>query len=286
MDSNNVAAVPTAEELEKVASNFHATVAAIKIDSPQMFVIADEELTTFLKKVDALNEQRLSITRPMDAAKKKVMELFAGPIDRCNVAIDALKSAMLTYTKEERRKAAEAQAKIDEEMRLERLRLEAAARAEQAEADRQRQVSEAAAAQVSQAERAEAEATAAGDHEAAANASTRAYAALNDQAAATSNLEAATARATMQQTLASISTAPVVRSVAPVIKGLSTSAPWTAEVTSLIDLIKYVAANPQYVNFLEANMVPIKQQAKSLQANCRIPGVRAYQEERLSRRRA
>jgi hypothetical protein len=287
MDSNNgIISIPTTEELEKVANNFHSTVAAIKIDSPSMFVIADQELTAFLKKVDSLNDLRLSITRPMDTAKKNVMELFSGPIDRCNVAIDALKSAMLIYTKEEKRKAAETQAKIDEELRKERLRLEAEARTEQAEADRQRQVAAAAAIKVVDAERAEAEALAAGDHVAAATASGHAYAALNDQSVATSSLEVAVARATMQQAYASISSAPAVISAAPKIKGLSTSAPWMAEITSLVDLVKYVAANPQYINFLEANMVPIKQQAKSLQANFKIPGVRAYQEERLSRRRA
>ena len=287
MESNNVVvAIPTAEELGKIANSMHVAVAAIKIDSPEMFSIADDELVSFQTKRDALVAQRFSITRPLDESKKKAIELFAGPVALCDSAIEMLKAAMLEYTREQKRIAAEKQARIDEELRQERLRLEEVARAKQAEAERERQIAAAAAAKVAEAERAEAEAIASGDREAATKASEQAYAALNEQSTATSNYEAATVRATMQQTLASVSSAPVVKSAAPAIKGLSTSAPWTAEVTNLLDLIKYVAANPQYINFLEANTVPIKQQAKSLQANCKIPGVRAFQEERLTRRRA
>lgn len=78
-----------------------------------------------------LADLRLSITKPMDAAKKRVMEVFQPAVDRLASAELTLKRAVLAYTQDQERQRREKQARLDEEARLERERLQ-----EQAERER------------------------------------------------------------------------------------------------------------------------------------------------------
>lgn len=70
---------------------------------------------------------------------------------------------------------------------------------------------------------------------------------------------------------------PVVRVEAPVAKvaGVSARETWAAEITDKLALIRHVAAHPDLVGLLEANMPALNQQARSLKGEMRIPGVRA-----------
>lgn len=290
LDRDNVAVatippLPSAAELNKVADSVHAVAHAITINSPVMYMIAVEEMQALQEKLDQLNTTRFAITRPMDQAKNNVMDLFRAPVKKCEDAIALLKSAILTFSKEEKRKAQEAQKLADEQARQERLKLEQQAREQQAAVDRQAREAAAAAQAAAKAEQAAKDAAASGDRDAEERANAEVLAANQTKATAEAEREAAAARVSVTQSIAQVMTAPTVASATPKVVGVSTSAPWTAEVTSLIDLIKFVAANPQYVNFLTPNLVPIKQQAKSLQANCKIDGVRVFQEERLNSRR-
>jgi hypothetical protein len=278
-------ALPQKAALEKVADSVNAVANSITINSPAMYEIAVEELTDLQRKVDDLTEQRFKITRPMDTSKKEVMDLFRGPIERCEVGIAFLKKLMLDYVTAERKRAAEAQRIADEQARQERLRLENEARDQQAAADQKVREAQAAAEKAAAATKAAEEATAAGDIEAANKASAEALAANQVQAAAHADAQVAHARVTLNQTIASVMTAPVVASAAPKISGVSTSERWTAEVTDLLTLVKFVAANPQYITFLQANMTPIKQMATSLKANMKIDGVRAFPQAGLTARR-
>ncbi|WP_211441451.1 hypothetical protein [Collimonas humicola] len=278
-------ALPQKAALEKVADSVNAVANSITINSPAMYEIAVEELTELQRKVDDLTEQRFKITRPMDASKKEVMDLFRGPIERCEAGIAFLKKLMLDYVTAEKKRAAESQRIADEQARQERLRLEKEARDQQAAADQKVREAQAAAEKAAAATKVAEEATAAGDTEAANKASAEALAATQMQAAAQADAEVAHARVTLNQTIASVMTAPVVASAAPKIAGVSTSERWTAEVTDLLTLVKYVAANPQYITFLQANMTPIKQMATSLKANMKIDGVRAFPQAGITARR-
>ncbi|MBC3906241.1 hypothetical protein [Undibacterium umbellatum] len=280
-----IPSLPQASELAQVAEGVFKAAHAIVINSPMMYEVAASELQSLQTKLEELNNKRFAVTRPMDAAKKNVMELFRAPTERCEVAITHLKNAMLTFSKAEREKAAAAQKEADELARQERLKLEQKAREEQAEADRKaREIADAeqkARAIVQQA----ANAAAAGDRVAEERANEELLLINQTKATAEAEQQHAMARVALSQTVAAVMSAPVVASITPKIAGVSTSAPWTAEVTDLFALVRFVAANPAYISFLQANLVPIKQQAKALQINCRIDGVRVFQEERLTSRR-
>lgn len=96
----------------------------------------NEQAGTFLKdirgKIKLLNDKRLSMTRPLDEAKKKIMDFFSVPIDKLKLADNIISQAMSHFfqQQEQIRQAEEAKikAKADEEVR------KLAARAEKAEA--------------------------------------------------------------------------------------------------------------------------------------------------------
>ena len=82
-----------------------------------------ELLKAIKTKQSELSSLRLSITRPVDEAKSRVMQLFKPAAERLQKAEGAIKNAMLTFTQEQDRKRQEAQAKLDEAAAKERERL-------------------------------------------------------------------------------------------------------------------------------------------------------------------
>lgn len=106
---------PEQESLDRDVALTVEIVEAIQIDSPEMYAMAGEELVGVKAKIKTLTDQRLTITRPMDAAKKAVMDLFKGPISKLENAESVLKRGMLAYDAEQRRIAAAAQAQAEKE---------------------------------------------------------------------------------------------------------------------------------------------------------------------------
>lgn len=99
-------------------------------------------------------------------------------------------------------------------------------------------------------------------------------AAMEREAAATGD-EAL--RAEAHEIIAAPIVVPVV-SVAkatPKVSGIAYTETWSAEVTDLGALIRYVAAHPEFAPLLTPNMTALNQQARSLKSLLRIPGVRA-----------
>lgn len=86
--------------------------------------LAAEELKEIKRRASALDEERKKITKPLDEAKKAVMDLFRGPLDVLARAESALKGKILTFQQEERRKAEEARIAAEKAAREERERLE------------------------------------------------------------------------------------------------------------------------------------------------------------------
>lgn len=66
--------------------------------------------------------------------------------------------------------------------------------------------------------------------------------------------------------------APVIKAT-PVVTGQHFTTTWSARVTSLIDLVKFVAANPSHVGLLAANQPALNAQARSLKEHLKLPGV-------------
>lgn len=95
----------------------------LAITTAEELEASSELLQTLKGRQKALNDLRLSITRPMDAAKKRVLELFQPAMERLAMAERTFKGAVLTYTQEQERLRREAQAKLDAEAERERLRL-------------------------------------------------------------------------------------------------------------------------------------------------------------------
>lgn len=90
------------------------------IDGPEMYGLAAEELKAIKSKARDLDEMRKSMTRPLDDAKKRIMDFFNKPLSFLTEAESLIKRSMLTYDREQERKRKE-----------EEDRLRAAARAEQ-----------------------------------------------------------------------------------------------------------------------------------------------------------
>lgn len=76
-----------------------------------------------------------------------------------------------------------------------------------------------------------------------------------------------------------INTPPPVMAAAPVAKatpkvaGISYRTTYSAQVTDLMALVRFVAANPSHAALLSPNMVALNGQARSLKMAMRIPGV-------------
>lgn len=109
------------------------------IDCPPMLDLAAAELREVKRKAKALEEQRMELTRPLDATKKGIMDLFRAPLDYLTQAEAAIKRAIATYQhkiEDERRaeaaKAAEAARKEAEKLAAQAARAEAAGRMERA----------------------------------------------------------------------------------------------------------------------------------------------------------
>lgn len=115
-------AAPSSAEINRGASAALALVQDFEITDMPTFELAADELKAIKQKATALEDRRKTLTQPLDAVKKGIMDLFRGPLDLLGQAEGILKSKMLTYQQAENRKA--------EEQRI------AAERAAQAERDR------------------------------------------------------------------------------------------------------------------------------------------------------
>jgi predicted phage tail protein len=120
---------PAAEELERETCAIEASVAAITIDSPEMYEIAGSELKDVKAKLKLYDDRRKQITKPLDDAKKSVMALFSPFVERMERAERDIKNAMSIYWNAEEKKRLLAQAEADRLAREERERAEKEAKA-------------------------------------------------------------------------------------------------------------------------------------------------------------
>ena len=258
--------VPQPEQtLFKQASSALAMAQAYSIDGPEMRDLAARELTKIKGLQKDVDAKRKGITKPIDDAKKAVMDLFRAPTDYLEQAEALLKKAITTYDREQERLRIAEQARLDEAARVERARLEQEAAAREAAA---RAEAEAMQAQASQA-------AAAGDVEAAARLA----------AEADSRIEQGAAEVATLQTTATLVTAPIA--AAPrATAGVSTRKVWKAEISDKLALIRFVAEHPEYVDLLDANMPAVNKIALALKLNCPLAGVRVFEDNVIAARAA
>jgi colicin import membrane protein len=273
MQETVAVSVPDGSALSGSAQRALDSANSMVIDSHEMYQIAGEDLANIKRRQKELEEQRTGIVKPLNEAVKRINDMFRAPMEFLTQAEGILKRRMLTYTEEQERKrrAEEAKLRAEAERRAaeERTRLEAQRRAdeerariEQEKLERERQV-----------------ALEAGDTVKAAKIEARVE---GVQEALEIKSDA------VAQQFSLVGSAPVVpiTAAAPTIKGISSRGVWKAEVTDKLALVKFVAANPQYINLLEPATKELGAIAKALKANAVIDGVRIYEDKILSSRSA
>lgn len=122
-------ALPDAQAIAKHGTTALALVQAFEVVDDSTYELAGEELQAIQKRQTTLTEQRLSITRPIDEAKARIMALFRGPCDTLGQAADMLKGKMVAYARALQLKAAEERAQAERAAQAERDRLAAEAAA-------------------------------------------------------------------------------------------------------------------------------------------------------------
>lgn len=227
------------------------------IDSTTMFELASDDLRQVKTLQKEVEEKRTSITGPLNQAVKAVNDLFRAPKDYLDKAESTLKRAMITWTSEQERIAAEARAQAEAQARAERERLAAIER-EKVEAARKAQ------------EEAQA-AAAAGDKEAAQRA-------MAEMQAAQQQAEVAAITAQV------ITVTPSVEAPAKV-SGISGRVTYSAEVTDLMALVKAVAIGAAPIECLQADTKFLGAQARAFKkAGAIYPGVNAVAERSIAAR--
>lgn len=251
-------ALPDAGSLTNRAQQTLAFIQGYQITDAETYGLAAEELQAIKAKARQLEDQRTSITGPLNAATKAVNDLFRGPAGFLATAESVLKGKMLDWQRDQERVAAEAQRKAEEA----------------AAAERQRLADEAAAAQRVAQEQAAAAAKAAaeGDQQAAQLATTAAQ-----RAAA----EAQTAATTAQLVVAAPVAAPAVK-----VAGISTAKKVDFQVTDLVALVKHIAEHPELINLVAADSVKLRAYVRGLGLACALPGVRVFEDTVMSARAA
>lgn len=122
-------AAAAAERFGEIATKTADEVSALVISTDEQALCADSMLRNIIARSKELDDRRKALTRPLDEAKKGIMDLFRGPLEVLDKAGRSLKVKLAGYQEakaEAARKAAE-----EERRRIER---NAAKRAERLEA--------------------------------------------------------------------------------------------------------------------------------------------------------
>ena len=238
---------PQLDKAGKLAENSYEVALAVTIDSQEMLDIAGDELRSIVTRKKEIEELRLSITRPMDEAKSRVMDLFKVPTNRLVDAENLLRTEITRYTQEQARIADQRRRDHEAQLELERAQQEQIADQAAAEAEAARQ---------------------SGDIEAAAVATARVEAAHE-----------AILSVDVAPPVAVVHTAKTA--------GISSRENWKAEVTNFKQLVIAAAERAKsgddfLLGFLDPNTKALSASAKSMKAKLSVPGVRVYNDPSLA----
>ena len=249
----NLSTNPAVIELTEQSETLFTVCTAYKVANPADYEVAGLELRRVKDAQKRLDELRKSMTRPLDAAKKAIMDFFRAPEDKLAKAEAGIKRAMVTYQDEQERLRREEQRRAEEAARRERERLAEQAR----EAERKAR------------EKAEAERKAA--EEAAAAGRAEEAAKLQARAAATEAKAAEKVEAI--ETRAAAVVAPIIQREAPKVAGVATREVW-----------KFTVTDPALVprEYCVVDEARIRKVVAALKGDTTIPGVRVYAEKTIA----
>ena len=111
---NNISVnIDTVEEQKKTSDvPVLCEKAELIISNQSDYEAASTVLSEVKSRYKELDAQRKEITKPIDAAKKAVMDLFKTPLELLEKAESKIKGLMIGYTNEQERKAREEQARL------------------------------------------------------------------------------------------------------------------------------------------------------------------------------
>lgn len=239
-------ATATAQRLVELAGNY-------KVTTPAEYSAAGADLVQVNGAIARLEELRLGMTRPIDQAKKAIMDFFRGPSERLERAKSQIKRAMIAYDEEQERIRREAQRRAEEEARKERERLEREA------AEARRKAEEKAAEERRQAE--------------AARAAGNIAEAEKHERKAERVEERAEEKAETLQAVAATVVAPVMQKETPKVAGVKGRRVWKFEVTDPTQVPR---------EFLIVDEQKIRRFVGAMKSDTKIPGVRVWDEPDLA----
>jgi hypothetical protein len=118
---------PEVRELTRQTQELAALGVAYSVKTQGEYLHAGEDLKRIKAAKDRLEKLRKSMTQPLDAAKKAIMDFFRGPEAQLEDAERRIKRAMIAYQDEQERIWREEQRRAEEAARKERERLAAQA---------------------------------------------------------------------------------------------------------------------------------------------------------------
>lgn len=113
------------KEIKEMTTNAEQTLTTcqnLKIKGQEEYSYAGECLKQIKSKMTNLEDKRKEITRPLDVAKKAVMDLFRKPLDMLSEAERIIKKGLLTYQQEQETLRREQEKKLTEQARKEEER--------------------------------------------------------------------------------------------------------------------------------------------------------------------
>ena len=114
---------PNEAALRKQASDYLQIADMYEVSSQEDYLFANDQLGDVKKQAKTLDDRRKAITKPLDEAKKQVMDLFRPALDLLSSAEGIWKRKMLAWDNEQDRKRREEEARLREIARKEQERL-------------------------------------------------------------------------------------------------------------------------------------------------------------------
>lgn len=123
----DIASNTEVQELAAQSDMLAQVALAYRVASPIEYANAGEELKKIKAAAKRLDDLRKTMTKPLDAAKKAIMDFFRTPETKLQQAESGIKRAMIAYSEEQDRIRREEQRKADEAARKEQEKLQAQA---------------------------------------------------------------------------------------------------------------------------------------------------------------
>jgi hypothetical protein len=117
-DHNLTIAAPDESILLAAAKRHCQGIRELVIDSADMYQVASQEYSALGSAIKKIDEERMDLTRPLDELKKTIMGKYTPARNEFELERTALGLKLTNYANNQKRIAAEAQAKADEEARV------------------------------------------------------------------------------------------------------------------------------------------------------------------------